>query len=217
MSEKYRTYAVTIRPLDGITDKQVSRVTKWVKKNCDFYHVVTEKTMAERHVHAGFILKEAKPRSNVLQMIMQLFKDLTVSEKAVLRHGLKIMYNWDFINTYLDKDDDTVVIESCLPEEGHIESFFPPKPEPPTIEQSKKKCSLYYHELEALWWKHTTPGYEVHTMNARDFLFKMMYSERCIPMIRDDQTIKQTARHLVRWLNKQTQSTIELAPFEKEE
>lgn len=212
----FRTYAVTLRPLDGISDSQVSTMAKWIKKNSSYYHVVTEKTGSSRHLHAGFVLKEARPRSNVLQRLMQLFKDLTPSEKSVFRSGLKIMFNWDFVNSYLDKDDDTVVVESHLPEEGHIESFFPPKPVPSEAARVKK-CSLYYHELEALWYKHTTPGYEVNTINARHFLFKVMYSERCLPVIRDDKQIVQVARHLVRWLNKATESSIELPPFEKEE
>jgi len=45
----------------------------------------------------------------------------------------------------------------------------------------------------------------------------MMYAERVLPVMRDDKTIVQTARHLVRWLNKTSYSSIELAPFEKEE
>jgi len=209
----FRTYALTVRPRDGVTDDHVSRISKWVRKNAEYYHLVTEKTGSRRHVHCGVVLKESRTRSNVLQRILNLFKELTATEKSVLRNGLKIMYNWDFVNHYLDKDDETVVIESHLPESGHIESFFPPKP----VEKVSKKCSLYYHELETLWFKHVSPGTEVHTKNARDFLFKMMYSERCIPVIRDDKQIIQTARHLVRWLNKTEESTIELPVFEKEE
>jgi len=71
--------------------------------------------------------------------------------------------------------------------------------------------------MESLWFKHTSPDYEIHTRNCRDFLFKMMYSERCFAVIKDDRTIIQTARHLVRWLKKECYSTIELTPFEKEE
>lgn len=212
----FRTFALTVRPLDGITDKQISTMAKWLKKSCDYYHLVTEKTGSARHLHTGFILRESRTRSNVLSKILNLHKDLTATEKSVLRSGLRIMYNWDFVNSYLDKDDDTVVIESCLPEVGHVESFFPPKPVPAEATKSKK-CSLYYHELEAMWYKYTTPGYEVNTINARHFLFRVMYSERCLPVIRDDKQIVQTARHLVRWLNKSTESTIELPPFEKEE
>jgi hypothetical protein len=44
-----------------------------------------------------------------------------------------------------------------------------------------------------------------------------MYSLRILPVIKDDKTIIQTARHLTRWLTKKEHSTIELPPFEKEE
>lgn len=213
--EKCNSYALTIRPLDGITDSQISKTVKWVKKNCDYYHVVTEKTMAERHIHAGLFLKAPKTRSNIVQMMMQLFKDLTPNEKSVLRKGIKVMYNGDFIKNYLSKDDDTVVIESSLPEAAHMETYFSPKPAPK--ETAAKKCSLYYHELERLWYEHRTPAFEVTTITTRDFLFEVMYSKRCLPVIRDDKQIIQVSRHLTRWLNKVTSSTIELPCFEKEE
>ena len=211
----YSSYAITVRPQDGVTDQQILKVSKWIKKNSDYYHVVTEKSGSSRHIHAGFFLKSPKPRSNVLQMLMQLFKDLSNPEKAVLRKGLRIMYNWDFVDQYLDKDDDTVVIDSSLPEH-RLETYFPPRPLPISVKIAKKS-SVYYHELEALWFKYQLPTDPINTATARDFLFKMMYSERCLPVIRDDKQIVQTARHLVRWLNKAEMSTIELAPFEKEE
>ena len=211
----YSSYAITVRPLDGVTDQHVLKLSKWIKKNSDYYHIVTEKSGSSRHVHAGFFLKSPKPRSNVLQMVMQLFKTLSGPEKSVLRKGLRIMYNWDFVDQYLNKDDETVVIDSSLPEH-RLDSYFPPKPVPPS-EKADKKCSIFYHELEELWFKHCLPTVPITTSFVRDFLFKMMYSERCIPVIRDDKQIVQTARHLVRWLNKAEMSTIELAPFEKEE
>lgn len=215
MSEKFKSYAITIRPRDGIEDKHINKFMKWVRKACVYYHVVTEKTMADRHVHAGLFLETESTRSNVVTQVMRMFTDLSTEEKRVLRNGIKIMYNADFIGKYLDKDDDTEVIASCLPEQGHMESFFPPKPEPKV--SGAKKCSLYYHELESLWYKYNTPDTEVNTVTARDFLFKVMYAERVLAVIRDDKQIIQVARHLVRWLNKADSSTIELPVFEKEE
>lgn len=213
--DKFQSYALTIRPMDGITDSQISLTTKWIKRNCDYYHIVTEKTGTERHVHAGIFLKTPKTRSNISQMLMQLFKDLTTTEKSVLRKGIRIMYNGDFVKNYLNKDDDTLVIESSLPEQGHMESYFPPKPEPK--DSTTKKCSLYYHELERLWFEHRGPATEVNTLTTRDFLFDVMYNKRVLPVIRDDKQIIQVSRHLTRWLNKVDVSTIELPPFEKEE
>ena len=209
-----QSYALTIRPLDGITDDQIAKVTKWIKKKSTYYHVVTEKTGSARHLHAGLFLPKAIPRSNICQCLKQLLKELTDTEKKVMLQGVKIMYNMDFISNYLNKDDSTVVIESHLPEKGFLESWFPPKPTP---QVKAAKCSLYYHELEQLWHKHQSPSEEINSVTCRHFLFKMMYSLRVLPVIRDDKQIVQVSRHLTRWLNKAEYSTIELPCFEKEE
>lgn len=210
---KFQTYAITLRPQNGVSEQDVSTMADWIKRKSTYYHIVTEKEGSAKHLHAGIVLSKAITRSNLCQTMTQLYKGLSSVERSVFMKGIKIMYNIDWISSYLAKGDSTHVIASCLPEEGHIEAYFPKKEEP----RSGVKCSAFYHELEALWYKHTTPDYEIHTMNARNFLFKMMYSERCINVIRDDKQIVQIARHLVRWLNKADESTIELAPFEKEE
>lgn len=212
--EKCQSYALTIRPLDGITDSQISKTVNYIKRTCDYYHVITEKTMAARHLHAGIFTKNSKTRANIVTEVLRLFKDLEPKEKSVLRSGIKIMYNGDFIKNYLSKGDDTVVIESHLPEAGHLESYFTPKPLP---KEKAPKHSLYYHQLSSLWYEHRSPAFEVTTVTVRDFLFEVMYSKRVINVIRDDRSIIQTARHLTRWLNKDTTSCLELPPFEKEE
>lgn len=215
--EKVSSYAITLRPSDGVTDDQVKTFVKYCKKTCEYYHIITEKTMASRHIHAGLILKSPSKRSNVVTQMMRMYPMLSTSEKSVFRQGIKIMYNEDFIRNYCNKeDDDTVVIESHLPEAGHLESYFPPKPVP-TDTAAKKKCSLYYHELERLWFQYMPVGTELNTMNSRKFLAKMMYSKNEIPVIRDDKQILQTARHLVRWLAKVEDDVWELPPFEREE
>ena len=84
---KQRSYAITVRPSDGISDGQVSALSKWLRKKAEYYHLVTEKTGSQRHAHAGFILKDPVTRSNVLQMIMRLYPDLSNAEKSVLLGG----------------------------------------------------------------------------------------------------------------------------------
>jgi len=97
-----------------------------------------------------------------------------------------------------------------------MDIYFSPKPIPKE-QQTAKKCSLYYHELERLWYEHRTPAFEVTTITTRDFLFEVMYAKRVLPVIRDDKQIIQVSRHLTRWLNRVTSSSIELPCFEKEE
>jgi len=213
--EKFRTYALTVRPRGGITDAQIALLEKFVRDKCEYYHMITEKTGFERHVHAALWLDKPVIRSNVVTMMMRLFKDLDHDEKRVIREGIKIMYNGDWTEKYLNKGDDTVVVCSSLPEGGFIESYFPKKVDPSV--SKTPRCSLYYHELERLWYEHTPPGYEVHTMNTRNFLFNVMYNLRILPVIRDDKQIVQVSRHLCRWLNKAKESTIQLPPFDLEE
>lgn len=213
---KFKTYALTLRPRNGITEQQVEAFVAWIRKRSEHYHVVSEKTGHAKHVHAALYLKVSVSRSNFCVVYSRLLKKfgLDVEETVVASKGVKILYNNDFVLKYLDKDDDTVVIASCLPEVSRLESFYPPKPE---VNSRAEQHSQYYWRLEVLWFKYTSPEYEVHTANARDFLFKMMYSERCIAVIKDDRQIIQVARHLTRWLKRSTYSTIELPPFEKEE
>lgn len=211
---KFSTYAITFRPKDGITDGQVTLFDKWIRKHSLYYHTVTEKTGSERHLHAGIVLRSPVTRSNVSIMLTRLISDLSSQEKRVFLNGIKVMYNRSFIESYLSKEDSTVVVDSNLPEAAKLDTYFPAKPE---SSPRTKKCSHYYHELESLYHQHVEPGTDINTPNIRNFLFKMMYSERCIPVIRDDKTIIQTARHLVRWLNKAEYSNIQIPPFEQEE
>jgi len=217
-ASRFRTYALTLRPRNGVDTAEISTTVKWIKKRCEFYHIVTEKTGSDRHIHAALYLKTDVTKSNLTTVWIRELKKLGLdsSELTVARKGVKILYSNDFVDNYLDKDDDTVVIESNLPEKSTLLQYYPPKPVSATVAKARK-CSAYYHELEALWHQHKRPLLEINTENARHFLFNMMYNERCINVIRDDKTIIQTARHLTRWLNKADSSTIELAPFEQEE
>ena len=212
----FRTYAITFRPSNGVDETDIAKFTKWACKQSDYYHIVTEKDGYAKHIHAALFLKKSVQRSNVATMMSRLFKELDSQEKSVMLKGIKILYNYDWISNYLDKDDDTVVIASNLPEKGHIESWFPPKPVTTGVARARK-CSAFYHELESLWMKYNGPDYELNTMNARAFLNRMMNKERVINVISDPKKIKETAGALVRFIGKIDYDTYSLAPFENEE
>ena len=212
---KFKSYALTIRPTQGVTDNDVVKFSNWVRPRCEYYHIITEKDDECRHIHAALILKMEQNKSNLTTLLIRLFKDFTTEEKSVLRKGVKIMYNNDFITKYMDKNDSTVVIASCLPEISHLESYYPKTR--PLQKGEKGSMNPYYKHLSELWYEHAPPQYEINTINARHFLFKMMYAIDAIKILKDDNTIKQTAKHLVRYLLKKDESTIELAPFETEE
>ena len=129
--QKFQSFALTLRPRNGVTDEQVKEVTAWNRKRSLHFHVITEKDGSARHIHAALILKTAVTRSNVLTVWQRLIKKfgLDTEELAVARKGVRVLYSNDFIDQYLNKGDDTEVIASELPEKAHLESYYPPKPE----------------------------------------------------------------------------------------
>lgn len=217
MTDKFTTFAFTFRPRDGITDEQVSKLEKYVRKNCEYYHIITEKQHDERHVHCALVMKKPTTRSNVTVQLSRLYKDLEPDEKKVMVQGLKVWYNEDWLTKYLDKDDDTVVIASCLPEKGYLESYFPVKK---TKEDKAVNRRLQWHslmiELEGYWREYMPVHLEVNTMTVRDFLFELQYSKRVIGLM-DDKKLLQVSKWFVRWWHKAERCVIELPVFEKEE
>lgn len=209
-----KTYAVTFRPKDGVSDSQIALFSTYVKRKCDYYYIVTEKELDERHIHAGLIYKKAVSRSNVTIELNRLFKNLSVEEKKVFTNGIKVMYNRDFIDKYMNKGDGTVIIEKNLPEKG-LESYFPP----PLVSRTESHALNHHRTMkqyETLWRKHRAPHVEVHTDVVRDFLFEMQYKERCIGLLTDAQVF-QHAKWFTRWMNRVDVCRLDLPPFEKEE
>lgn len=213
---KYSTFAVTIRPLEGITDSHLSLFVSWCQKHAKYFAIVTEMEGTDRHIHAGIWLPEPKLRSNLSTMLLRLFPDFSDSEKKVLQSGIKIMYNMDFVQKYMTKDEDVVEVESRLPETGgpgYLESYFPPLPS----KKIRTSVDPFYRNLESLWYEHVPKDFHITPSNCRNFLFDMVYAKRLIKVIRDDKQIFQISKHLSRYLTKATISTLQLAPFDVDE
>lgn len=211
-----RSYAITLRPRTGVSDEQIQTLVKWVKKNCEYYFVITEMTMADRHVHAGLFLKKKKTKSNFSTDMLRLFKDLDVEEKSVFRKGIRMMYNNDFIDNYLTKntDGETVVIERSLPEVATLNSYYLECPAPK--KKGPSAVDPFYANLEKLWWEHKRPIEETNPSNLRNFLMNMMNNERKIRVIADNKKIFSISCALSRYINKESSFFVEPDPFHQD-
>lgn len=214
--DKFTTYSITVRPRSGITDQQVQKFCKWVKKQCEYYYVITEKLEDERHIHSALYFKAPKKRSNVSQLLLQIFKELDAEEKSVLQKGVKILYSNSFLTDYMNKGDNTVVIERNLPELDVLDNFYPPKPLSPA---NARRLNMHatMEQYENLWRTHVSSLVEVNTSSVRDFLFDMQYNKRVIGLM-DDKKVIQHARWFTRWYHKvESCPQSFLPPFESEE
>lgn len=211
--DSIQAVAVTIRPKDGITNEQILAYNKWAVRTSSYSYTVTEKEGTERHLHSALYFDKGKKLANVRRSILNLFPDLTNSEKIVAGQGIKPIYDIHW-HDYLQKGDYTEVIHSHLPEAGKLEAYFPER------EGKAKTCKKlsYYMKLEKLHLEHVGPGHPVEPANIRDFLFDMMYNKRLIDVIRDDKTIIQTSRHLSRYIKRMSESCIEVnSLYERDE
>ena len=211
---KIRSYALTIRPRDGVDHEQIIRFVSWVRKHCDYHHVITEKTDHERHIHAALFLKKKTSRSNLCLLLCRLFKELDTEELATLRGGVKKMYNIDFIKTYMDKDDHTIVIDKNLPEESTLEEYF--SEIPPPKKKGPSSTDPFYKNLEKLWWTYKRPIEETNPKNLRNFLMNMMNNERKIRVIADNRKIFSLSCALSRYINKETEFHVEPEVFHQD-
>lgn len=212
MADKFKTFAFTHRPRDGVTDTDIQKLCKYCRKHADFYKVITEKTGGERHIHAAFILKNPQTRGTVRTYMQRMFKHLTAEELSVMVKGLKIWYSTEFLD-YMNKQDDTVIIEENLPEIAYMEALFPKKPEP-------KKTSLYMVgtiEQYLSWWKELQPvHFEINTMTCRDFIVALQHKHKKIGFLSDQQII-QRAKWMTRHFHEADSFQQQLPAFERDE
>lgn len=211
---KFVTYAITVRPRGGVTNKIIESFTKYFVKKSTYSFVITEGEGDSRHIHSAFVFKVPIARNNVCtDLIRVVGKGFAADEKVVLRNGVKILYSNDFITKYMKKDKDAVVIHRNLPEIGMLEKFYP-------VKEEKAPSNLYMHstmyKYERLWREHREPHVEILTSTVRDFLHELQYKSRVIGLLSDAQVI-QHAKWFTRWMHKVDTADFQMPPFEKEE
>lgn len=213
---KFTTYAITVRPRSGVSDADVILFTAFAKKYCEYYYIITEKDDDERHIHSALYLKASKTRSNVCTLLTRLFKHFEKDELSVLQKGVKILYSNSFLTDYMNKGDNTVVVERNLPEMDVLDNYYPPKP---VSTQATRRLNMHatMEQYESLWRTHVSSLVECNTASVRDFLFDMQYNKRVIGLM-DDKKLIQHARWFTRWFH-HAESCPEsfLPPFESEE
>jgi hypothetical protein len=217
----YRTYAITFRPTDGITDEQIDVLDRWMQKACDYYAAITEKTGKERHLHAALFLTKSTTRSNLHNRIFAIKGidgTLTSVEKSVFRRGTKIMYNSDFMEGYMTKGDDTAVISMQIPDDDRsvLDAYFPEKDD----DRMKRKFegSVWFLNMEKAYYADEGKHWFTNPMNFGEtamaaFIHHRMYVSREIEVIADSRRLAQYTKALVHFVQKLDQPHPSLKKF----
>lgn len=204
-----RMWSFTIRPTDGVTDRDVERFVKWVSKFPAM--IITELVDRQentRHIHAAVQFDTPRYKLNLQTGLCTLFSHFTDEQKVVLRKGVKLWYNYDLIDNYFTKtspEEGGVIIREDLADMDF--NLFPP----PNDESHKRPISVWFRDREIDFLeKHSDktlwPWYngKVSEYTILVFINTLMYKDRTIEIICDPKFLKGKVRGLVNYLNKST-------------
>lgn len=199
-----KTFCVTVRPKLGICDKRVKMYHDWAMKQDGCYGVL-EGEGIERHLHLQLFFKEPRTKGDVNKAIQRIYERLDVepNEIRVLRQGTKFAYDMNFIETYLQKDDDSVVVCDKIPDDTR--SYFPTEEQQARIRSASSATDKYYYDLSVKCSDFIKDKYVCGLQDicqVQHYFGWAMYKERNMRVISDPRILGRTIRSLYRYMRR---------------
>ena len=203
----FRSFAITVRPLNGITDETINAYAKWFEK-LDYAFAVTEKEGHERHLHAQIWTDVAKAKGDITKQVERIcvrtISDWTQAQKKVLRGGIKIAYSDWYLDYLAENDlkiDDPNIIYSKTPDNTY--SFYPTEEEQDKVKTISNAVDPRFTDLEfkCLEYldKHSLP---INLKTTARFLCDAMFNSRTIKVMMHQRDRCSLATSLYAFISK---------------
>lgn len=192
----YRTYAFTIRPTcDEDLEYWSAALNKYCNNELWFGCIEVKKdddgktVTGSQHIHVAMLLRKPLRRDVVVKWVCRNAENskaginLGVDHIKVCRTGIKVMYSWDWMSSYVQGD----WMENREPEESDQKVFsehFPEKNDTGLKETRKTKPSIPDRIVE--FWKRDYPG-KRPLQGSRiisNYIKYLMYNTKEIPLIK---------------------------------
>lgn len=148
--KKYKAWSFTLRPALGAQSALQEAVVGWLKKQpYGFACLEMPEDDTARHIH-GCVWKHKEPcRKGEINTALQRICERSVpdwspAQQLVLRRGTRIMYNDDWIENYLSKDEDTIVLYNVPPED--TSEFYPSEDEQKAVINKSAAVDKKFHD-----------------------------------------------------------------------
>ncbi|AXH75927.1 MAG: putative replicase [Circoviridae sp.] len=210
MAAKAKSFALTIRPLNGFTAETEKRVLAWLQRQDHGIAVIEMDGTPGRHLHAQIWSKSSKTKSSVKTSLQRICKATIPGwdpcQERVLNQGVKFAYNDDFYQEYLldndDKPDPVNIIYDDIP--GDRTEFYPTKEQQESFKAKTNAVDKKYHHYSELYRNYAKlHGYPVERPKKWmifEFLGDACCGSKTINVPRDDRTFKATATWLYRYI-----------------
>ena len=215
----YKSYAITIRPKNGLHNELDDSVIAWICKH-PCYRYVYEMEGEARHLHAQIWLDKPLQIDSIRTAYYRIAKihdpDWSPASKRVACQGIKIAYNeW---KDYLNKTNDSIHKLPTNPPPDD-DSWYPSLEEQEKAQRSKdRNADAYFHRLRELWLEYN-PDYVTHQFTNVDvatFYYQMMFDEKKIAVVRDHKMRKNNTTCLLHYIYPGIDSILNLVMTDKD-
>lgn len=203
----FRTWAITFRPIGGVTDDDLKRLDQWGARHKHFLLGV-EKEGESRHAHMAFLTEKATSPSNLKTTILHVLKSGTdAAEKrlapAEIRNFrmncVKPWYDHNWVENYIGADrdhksgDKYVCYRNTLPDDlDDLNPYYPSKDDKSLC----KPVGVKYLRWEKLLLADVGLNYSWKESDFEQWLLKRMCHDRDIEPIPDVRKRRQEAAML---------------------
>ncbi len=204
MSE-FRSFAFTIRPQQGVPENGdlEKSVIIYLSKYRGF--LVSEKEGHERHLHGQVFFEKAKRKFDVnkqLNLICQrTVPDWNIEQQRVLHKGTKICYNDDWFLNYTNKECESELLYSDMPQGASME-YYPSQEEQMKAQSRTNAVDKVFHYLYELY-EEDPPAKETDDPspeNVRYWLYDNMFIKKKLKVIEDKRKFNQRAQALYHYI-----------------
>ena len=198
---EYKSFAFTVRPKNGMTDELQRKLLVWLKKQ-DYGFAVTEMESEARHIHGQLFTKTPRTKGAVqlsLERIQEkVDPDWDPASKKVLRRGVKIAYNHQFVEEYLNKEDSTIIYNSPPEEEAE---YYPSEEEQQKVKDASNAVDKRLHSIAILYKTFTEENPKIKLIKLREqrisiFLYNSWYINKTLPTLPNIKHEKELLRRV---------------------
>lgn len=205
-----RSFAITIRPKNGLSRKTEIEVLKFLEKQHHAFAVLEGEDEA-RHLHGQIWFSVEKTKGDLNKSLERIcertIEDWTPAQKVVLRGGTKYAYNDDFVENYCQKEDNPKIVYNNPP--SATDEYYPSQEEQQKIKDSSNAVDKRFHRWlqdfkESKYWlnEEWTPT----IIDCGRFLSYKMFHTKEYPVIVEKRKRVEYTKGLYMYANSSIQA-----------
>eukprot|EP01045_Picozoa_sp_COSAG04_P027235 COSAG04_NODE_3946_length_2405_cov_66.168690_2_plen_233_part_00 len=213
----YRSYAITIRPTNGLSRETEERLVTYLGKQHKAFASI-ELEDDERHLHGQIWYEKPKGKGDLTKHLIRVcratIENWDKDQEVVLSKGVKIAYNDDWMLNYCIKEDDPRVIFNNPPDETH--EYYPSEAEQKKVQERSNAVDKRFHKWltdfkESKFW--INEDWTPTLADCAKFLsYKMFHTKEYMVIVEKRKKVEFT-KNLYLYAN----STISIKEFLTEE